>query len=303
MLKRVYFWVVCLLCPLAIGVRTWQLSTQIDADGFYFPTHVAMGDALGILCLVAAALLLIVGRYVLPKQLPTAAPQKNNVIGVTAMILALCCVVQTALLAGQTTSLTVLLPCFAALLGFTLIGAFHLQRKNVPFVVTVIPVVGEFVRLVFSYANFNGVTQVSEQVLEILLLCSFLLFCMGICRGYSGIQAERGLGWTMGAGSCTLLFGGMVGVSPLLANGTMTALSIFALGIMVFSAAFMASLVFGTPCVAEEAVDSDAQPVPAESNEQQEPQAEGQPQEKAEATEVIASAPLDFQQDVESFEE
>ncbi len=300
MLKRVYFWVVCLLCPLAIGVRTWQLSGQIDSDGFYLPTHVAMGDVLGIICLVAALLILVVGRYVLPKQLPAAAPQKSTVIGAAAMVLALCCVVQTALLAGQTTSMTVLLPCFAALLGFTLIGAFHLQRKKVPFAVTVIPVAGEFVRLVFSYANFNGVTHVSGQVLEILLLCAFLLFCMGLCRGYSGIHSVRGLSLAMGAGSCTLLFGGMVGLSPLLANGTMTALSIFALGIMVFSAAFMATLVFGKPSVAEETPDTDAQPASAESNEQQEPQEECHPQEEAETT---APATFDFQQDIESFEE
>lgn len=297
MFKSLYFWLVCALLPITVGVRTWQLTYSVDADGFYLPEHQSIGTVLGLICLGVVAVLLVAGRYLLKQQVPTVAPQKRYAVGVAAMVLALCCVVQTAILAGQTTSMIQLLPCLATMIGFTLIGAFHLQRKTLPFGVTVIPVLSEFVRLVLNYANFNGLVKVSAQIVEILLLCSFLLFCMGLCRGYSGIQSARGLAWCMGAGSGVAVFGAMASLPPMIAKGTLTSFGIFAFGTAVFALTFMATLTFGK---SNEAPACEIRETNAEIPIEEEPEPIA---DDGQIELVHEEQPAPSQEDIESFEE
>lgn len=224
--------------PVAAVIRTWQMSTAVDSVGFYLPQYESVCNIFGYIALALAALFIVAGRFGLNKQVSEQAPEKSLVLGVAALLLAVSCI-PAGVGDWMTQGVKMLIPSVLTAVGFTVFAALQMQGRPVPFGVTVIPVVSEFARLVLNYARFNGIARISENVVHILFLCSFMAFCLACCRGYSGIQSQKGLAYAYGTGGCTALFGVLDSVPAWLAGKPFVPFSLLALAAAIYAVTFV----------------------------------------------------------------
>lgn len=224
--------------PVAAVVRTWQLTGAIDSVGFYVPQWESLCNVFGYLALALAALFILAGRFGLMQQVPKQAPEKSVVLGVAALVLAIACI-PAGVGDWMAYGVKMLIPSVATAVGFTVFAALQMQDRSIPFGITVIPVVSEFLRLILNYARFNGIARMSENVVQILFLCSFMAFCLACCRGYSGIQSQKGLAYAYGTGGCTALFGVLGSVPAWLSGKPFVPFSLFALAAALYAVTFV----------------------------------------------------------------
>ncbi len=216
MFKRIYSYIVFVLVAVAAGLRTWQLSAAIDQSGFYFPQYETLCNILGYVFLGIVVVLILLGRYLLKPKAPVEFPKKNPLLGSACVLLTLACVLQgvSDYSSAQTDVMGLFgfIACFATALSYGIIGISLLQGKTVSFGAAVLPVVSQLGYLILQYANFNGIAQISENIIFILFICSFLALVMSQCRLLSGVDSPKGLAFGYGTAAATALFGICVSV-------------------------------------------------------------------------------------------
>lgn len=255
MKSRHYLYFLWIFLLLAVGVRTWQLAEALDESGFYLPEYLTFCNAAGYAALGVAVLLLIVGRYGLRQDSSCVPPCKSLPLGAASLILACSCVPQAVIDYSLSVTMTdrclALLPCVLLAASFTVMGSYQFRGSTVPFGVTVLPVLSELLRLIVSYSQFNGITRLSENVIYILFLCSFLSFLLAHCRVYSGVAGKRGLSLAYGTGACTAVFGLCASVPHWVMGQNRYALSIVGFGAAVYAIAFLTVMAYQKPAAQE----------------------------------------------------
>lgn len=258
MKKRLYSIIVLTLLPISVAVRTWQLAKTVDAHGFFLSDYLTVCNLLCALGLAAAAFMLVAGRFFL-KEMNKRPVKHSPILGIAALLLAISCI--PSAVTAIDTGLLSMLPSLLGAVSFTVIAALQIQGRTVPFVLSTVPVVGEFIRLILHYSQFNGIARISENVIRILFLCSFLGFCLACCRGYSGIFSDKGMKYAYGAGGCAALFGVLCSLPHWLSGGTITTFSVFALGAAIYAATFVTVSAWHQPPIDEPVQQPSEQPV------------------------------------------
>ncbi len=287
-MKHRHFWIIALcLTPVVCVLRTWQLFAAIDEAGFYKTTYETLCAVLGAAFLAVLAIVIAAARLGLAHtQAPGAEKKQSLWQGLAALALALCCIPQAAIdftaAANPTAALTGLIPSLILAVSFAVLAALRLGGKPVPFFITVLPVLSEFARLVMRYATFNGVSHVSESVIQILFMCSFLAFLLAHSRFYAGVAPLRGIAWAFGTGAATAVLGVCATLPHLVAGQNQHTLPFVGVGAAIYALTFMGVLARPVAKTAE----PEAQPVPADLPSMQEPVAPAPPEEADEPEEV-----------------
>jgi hypothetical protein len=243
MKHRIYAIVLLLLLPIITLVRTRQLQTMIDSNGFYLPESTTLCNLLGYGLLGICLLFLLTGRFWLNRT-ATFTPSKRSIsLAIGALGVFIFSMLQIPIdLADATTENELLLAIMpSALLGicFLVLAVFTYLGRRIPFWVTVLPIVTEFIRLIEEYAHFNGIAQISESIVSTLFSCSFLCFCLCQCRVFSDLDQQKGIGWVLGTASTTAIFGCLVSLPHLLAGQNQHTLSLLGLGTAIYAIIFL----------------------------------------------------------------
>lgn len=246
MFNRIYTYLVLAVTLIATGLRTWQLSAAIDQSGFYLPAYESLCQMMGYVALVLVLALIVVGRITLKPQTPVAFPKKNPVLGSAALLLTVACVLQGALdYSSATTDMMGLLAfvaCFITAAGFGVAGMCMLQGKTVPFGASALPVLSHLGYLVLQYANFNGISQISENIIFILFICAFLALTLSQCRIVSGVDSPKGVAFGYGTAAATALFGLCASVPHWIMGQNQFPLSFMGFGAGVYALIYLFSL-------------------------------------------------------------
>ena len=250
MLKKLFPYLVSLIAVIATGVRTWQLTTAIDQSGFYLEQYQVLCNAVGIAVIGLVVLLIVLGRIFLKPQGHVAFEKKNPVLGCAGLLLSIATILQGsadyATAETQTMGTLAFGCCLFAALGFAVIGVSFLQGKTAPFVSAALPVGAGLGCLVLQYANFNGISKISENVIFILFICSFLAFTLTQCRVITGINSPKGMAFGFGTAAATALFGLCVSVPHwgmvLVGTGELLSVSFLGFGAAVYALVYLFQL-------------------------------------------------------------
>ena len=246
MLNRIYTYVALAVTLIAAGLRTWQLWVAIDPSGFYFPEYQTLCAGMGYAVVGAVIILLLMGRFALKPQTPVALPKKSPVLGGAGLLLTVACVLQGALDYSSATvdvlGLAAFVACFLAAVGFGVTGMCLMQGKSVPFGAAALPVVSQLGYLILQYANFNGISQISENIIFILFICSFLAFTLSGCRIISGVDSPKGVAFGYGTATATALFGICASLPHWIMGQNQYPLSFIGFGAGVYALAYLFAL-------------------------------------------------------------
>ncbi len=211
MLNRIYTYLALAVTLIATGLRTWQLSAAVDQSGFYLPQYETLCNMMGYVTIGIVLCFIILGRVALKPKTPVALQKKNPLLGAAGLLLTVACVLQGALDYSSATidvlGLFSFIACFITAAGFGVTGMCLLQGKTVPFGAAALPVASHLGYLILQYANFNGISQISENVIFILFICSFLALTLSQCRIVSGVDSPKGVAFGYGTATATALFG------------------------------------------------------------------------------------------------
>lgn len=246
MFKRIFGFSALAFTLIATALRTWQLNSAIDKSGFYLPQYQTLCTVMEYAIIGIGLLFLAVGRLALAPKGEVAFPQKNPVLGGACLLLTLSCIFQ-GLTDYNTASSDVLgllgfLACFVTALAFGIVGTCKFQGKTAPFAAAALPIVSQLVYLVLQYANFNGISQISENVLFILFICSFLGLVMSQGRLLSGVNPKKGAAWAYGTAALTALFGLMLSVPHWIMGQNQFPVSFMAFGAGVYALVLLLQL-------------------------------------------------------------
>lgn len=253
MLKRAYIYLAAVLAVVAMVVRTLELSFMIDEKGFYLENYLTLCNLLEYFALAVIVGLLVVGRVCFKTANPIQFPKKDLPLGVGALVCTMTCVLQGvtdySVMSGNL-GLVALACGFATALGFGIVGMSVINGKTVPFAAACLPVVGQLAYLVVQYAGFNGITRMSESVIYVLFIASFLGLTMSQCRLLSGINPQKGLAYAYGSAAATAFFGLCASVPYYVAGNNHTTLSYVGFGAGIYALI----LLFQLPAMEKEAV-------------------------------------------------
>ncbi len=258
MLKRAYIYLATVMAAIATVVRTLELSFMIDEKGFYLESYATLCQVLEYFALAIIVGLLVVGRVWLKPANPVLFPKKNNPLGIGALVCTLTCVLQGvsdySVMSGNL-GLIALACGFVTALGFGIVGMSLLTNKTIPFAAATLPVVGQLAYLVVQYAGFNGLTKISENIVFVLFIASFLALTMCQCRLLSGIGSQKGMAFGYGSAAATALFGLCASLPHYITGNNRTSLTYISFGAGVYALL----LLFQLPCFAEKSVEEPTQ--------------------------------------------
>lgn len=258
MLKRAYIYLAAVLTVVAMVVRTLELSFMIDEKGFYLENYLTLCHVLEIFALILVVGLLVVGRVCFKTAHSAGFPKKNVPLGAGALVCAMTCVLQAvtdySVMSGNL-GLIALICGFVTALGFGIVGMSLVNNKTVPFSAACLPVVGQLAYLVVQYAGFNGITRMSESVIYVLFIASFLGLTMSQCRLLSGVNSQKGLAYAYGSAAATAFFGLCASMPHYIAGNNHTPLTYITLGAGVYALV----LLFQLPAMEKEKVEEPTQ--------------------------------------------
>ncbi len=253
MKTRWYLFVLWVFLPIAVVLRTLQHQYAIDEAGFYREPWLTVSNWAGYALLLVVLAGLVVARWGCKWSSCCQLPQKNLLLGVGSLFVGVSCIPQVIadLSSATTPAQQFFYTLFISLMGisFLSMGVCHLIGRPIPFLLTALPVVGQLFRLYNNYAHFNGVAKISENVITILFLCSFLVFLLSVCRLYSGLNFHKGRTWALGTGAAAAIFGMLSSVPHWFFGEGSPIGTIFSFGAALYALAVTAVLVFGkAPC-------------------------------------------------------
>lgn len=246
MLNRIYTYLALAVTVIATGLRTWQLSVAIDQSGFYFPQYETLCGIMGYVTLGIVACFILLGRVALKPKTAVVLPKKNTLLGAAALLLTVASIFQGALdyssASNDVMGLFSFVACFITAAGFGVTGMCMLQGKTVPFGAAALPVVSHLGYLILQYANFNGISQISENVIFILFICAFLAFTLTHCRVISGVDSPKGVAFGYGTAAATALFGFCASVPHWIMGQNQYPLSFIGFGAGLYALVYLFSL-------------------------------------------------------------
>lgn len=244
MKHRVYLYFVWLLLPVVTAVRTWELAAAIDSAGFYLERYATLCNVLEYVLLGLILLSLVFGKLVLAKEEKTP-PSRSYLLSFAGIVLAFSAIVQASIDSTASGNYLHLIPGLLTAIGFAVMAAGWYQGRKPVFIGAVAPVIGELVRLVISYAHFNGIAQISENIVHILFMCSFLGFCLAHSRVYVGLGQAKGMGWLYGTAAATGVFGLAASLPHWIMGQNQSSLSVIGFGAALFAVAYLSVFILG----------------------------------------------------------
>jgi hypothetical protein len=216
MKHRIYAALLSVFLPMAMIARIWQATNAMDDAGFYLPEYSKICGYMNHIALVICLLFLLAGRFWLNHRTAVTLPKKSILMGVGATVLAVSCVPQGMydLLFATTENQQMISMVLTGILCvcFVVVAIGFFTGRSIAFAALALPVVARFGSLIFGYAQYNGIAQISENIISILFSCSFLIFCLAHCRGFAEIEQEKGNGWLFGSAALTAIFGFLTSV-------------------------------------------------------------------------------------------
>ena len=256
MKRSVIFYMFWPFLITLLSVRIWQVCVVIDQSGFYLPGYASLGNGLDLVFWGVVFALALIARLALKGGDP-APVLKSRGLGIASLVLAVFCIPQALsdyqLAANQTAMVLGLLPSVLTAVSFVVMGSCRFAGKKIPFGASILPAASELVRVIWVYTHFNGISRISENVVYILFLVSFVSFCTCHCRVHFASDRRKGMNGCYAFGICTGVFGLLSTLPHWLFGHNVLPLSFLGMGAAVYAVAFMAVNATDKP-VAEPAV-------------------------------------------------
>lgn len=208
-MKAKLFWIFCVvLLPLTVAGRTVQLIFMTEpATGFFKPSYAALGVAMGVLLGLCLAGLLALSRFLKEPFRPIG--DKSIPLAAAAFLMAAAQLYEAAAVMLSDTRIGItlvlhMLLLFGSVAFFAMLGVSRISYLPLPHILTVLPVLLWVYKLVAAFIHYTGIANISENILEIALLCFSLLFMLQQGKFLSGDRIKSGR-WILGGGICTAL--------------------------------------------------------------------------------------------------
>ncbi|MBQ6818596.1 MAG: hypothetical protein IJP35_03200 [Clostridia bacterium] len=267
MKRKVFTILTCLLTALALGVRLWQVGFVIDDFGFYAASLNTLCTVIDLILLAAVVILGLLARFTLEKS-PKAPKKQSLWLGIGSLTLAFFCLPQCYLdavtAADQKAMVLAVAPSVLTAVCFVMLAACQMRGQRPSYPVVLLPVIGELLRVVVVYTHFNGLSRVTENVVYILFLLSFLLFTMAHFRVYFAADRRKGMAGCYAYGLATAVFGLASTLPHWLMGNHQLPMSYFGFGAAVYALIFMA--VNARPQT-QEALPAPSEELPTEAEE------------------------------------
>ncbi len=242
MKQRPFFYILCVLLPVATALRAWQLAVTVEPSGFYSPAYVTLCTWLeaGLFCLLAVYWL--AARLALRKTAPAPAPGKPT--AAAALAVAVLCIPQGMsdwqATEGVLARGVLLAASICLAVSFVVLASYWFKAQTPPTFAFMAPVITELARLVVYYAGYNGIAKLSDNVFTVLFCCAFLCFLLASLRVFT--LPDSPCGSLVGAGAATAVLGAAVTLSHWFAGeGTLRTLG---LGGCLYAVTLLAHVAF-----------------------------------------------------------
>ncbi len=267
MKRKVFTILTCLLTALALGVRLWQVGFVIDDFGFYAPSLNTLCTVIDLILLAAVVILGLLARFTLESS-PKAPKKQSLWLGIGSLTLAFFCLPQCYIdavtAADQKAMVLAVAPSVLTAVCFVMLAACQMRGQRPSYPVVLLPVIGELLRVVVIYTHFNGLSRVTENVVYILFLLSFLSFTMAHFRVYFAADRRKGMAGCYAYGLATAVFGLASTLPHWLMGNHQLPMSYFGFGAAVYALIFMA--VNARPQT-QEALPAPSEELPTEAEE------------------------------------
>ena len=212
---------------VAVILRTLQLMFLIEHSTGFDKNNANNGYI--AIAIYALYFVFAIGTYVLvnffSKIQPSSRPEieKSPFLAAVSLVLSAFLLISSAStvvfsdftenMASNTLSLLTGLFSF---LFFLLYGMGKWAKIKLPSGFTVAPIIYFVYRLVISFINYTGVTNISENILDIIFLCLALLFFLLHGKILSGIEVRKSCRQILSLGLLTFFFGCLNSLPPIL---------------------------------------------------------------------------------------
>lgn len=223
-LPTLFFLITIVILCITIPMRVILVRSYTDPlTGFYTGAYTSAVLALNLI-LVVGALILLVPLFIPKQAVPTVSlPQQNTALGVLsglgALALLAASVGQFASLVTTNTSGGLFLDALftiAAAAYFAVQARALFSGRRPHAMAVLLPVVWATVHLVVSWMHYTTVTNVPNQLFDVLKMVAFMLFWYYHARLMSGVSNGREYRGVLSFGLLAVCFGLLSAVPPLL---------------------------------------------------------------------------------------
>lgn len=215
MLKRnIYLILTILFAGGFVGLRTYELLYWIDpANGFFRNEYLTRGNIVSW-SLIAAIAVLIVLAIAFCRGYLAKAPYKTKSIpmGIVSFLYGIGLLVDIGLEFSKTNSVTLNADFVLTVLNFIIAilffvyGFARIKNFKFPGGLVIVPIAVSAYELILNYTRFNGLSNVTEYLVDIILMAfvmGFWLFHAHICTNN---MSRRSRFWGVAFGSVTFIF-------------------------------------------------------------------------------------------------
>ena len=191
------------IVPLAIIARVYQITMSDPATGFYKPAYASI-DMLIMVALYIIIVLFIAGGRMSRKH-PKALGTQSTYMAIASFVMAAATFVfflTTMLSATELKSIDYFygITILGSAFYFTWQGLGFLELVNLSTILSVFPILMAAIRLGTTFVKFTGISLISENLIDIIMLSLTLLFWLFHGRIFSGISFRKSIKWVFGIG-------------------------------------------------------------------------------------------------------
>lgn len=248
--------------PILIFGRFFQLYSMIDPSTGFFLNDYA--DLAVTMCIVGAAVLLfILVMSIAKRDYPDKLATVSTPLGGVSILFGLVILVTAAGFISEGNLFTISSPplsvdfSFSGLIyiillimsavAFCLFGIFHITGTKKGMILMIFPIVLYVWRLISAFIDYTGIANISENIIDLIMLCCSLIFILLHAKIINGINYKINMPAAVGFGLAASLLCAVstipryvlmiIGRSDLLHEGT-TANPIDA-GLMIYIVVFL----------------------------------------------------------------
>ncbi|MBR2151952.1 MAG: hypothetical protein IJ944_01530 [Clostridia bacterium] len=203
-----------LFCFLTVGVRIFELLVMIDKQsGFYLEKFNIISIIMVVIAFIGCFNFAFGSIITLKNESKERKAPKNSVlVGISSLLMALGIFYDMGQIALSTSEYNLgnyvaLGLSFLSAITFVIYGVCYFVGKELPKIMSIIPVIWSVGQLIISYTRFNGIALASENITDIITLSFFMVFWLYHSKIISEINAEKSLSRLFIFGSCTAMLG------------------------------------------------------------------------------------------------
>lgn len=193
-------------------IRCIQVALLTDTNtGFFTDGYQNIGNALSVLIVSITAIAAIFGLFVSTERI-NPQPDSSYVFGGAALLAGLSQLVEVFSLSisleGVPTVISGARTAFMLGSGivFCYIGIMHILGNNPHYGFMFVPVISWIFRLVYTFIGFTGMSNISDNLYDVLMLVSTTVFLLFHGKMLYGIKTKTGINSMFISGIIAILF-------------------------------------------------------------------------------------------------